>query len=74
MISGNFSFNVSIISAVSSTDNVVCVIYATGFENSLLFNAAASLTVSISFIEPFGNWPIVPITSGWLLWPISIMS
>ena len=40
----NFLFNFKIICLVSSIDSVVCVTYAMGLSNSLIFNPLASLS------------------------------
>ena len=57
------------ISSVSSTDNVVCVMYAS-FVPSGSSSRSASSTDSTRTIES-GASPIVPTTSSCPAWPIS---
>ena len=63
-ISGKRARNAATISAVSSTDSVVCVTKAT-LAGSRGVKVRASSTVSISTTAPSGSWPMVPTTSGW---------
>ena len=58
LISGNLSLSLLIISAVSSTDKVVWVIYATGFVNFFLFKVSTSDEVSINCIDPLAIAPL----------------
>ena len=59
------------ISAVSSTESVVCVMYATGVSSGRS-SASASSTDSTS-VTAWGASPIVPTTSSWPACPIRTM-
>ena len=55
LIPGNLFLRALIISAVSSTDSVVWVIYARGFLKLSTLRLSTSFLVSINLIDPFAD-------------------
>lgn len=69
LISGNLLSNISCISSVSATENVVCIASAT-LAGSVTSTFSASSTVSTRITNPGGATPMVPTASSCPLCPI----